>query len=254
MDILLIDPPRRYWGFGGGLGYNSPPVGLAALAAFLEQNEIEVDILDCNALDIGWDALAGEIRRRKPRSVGVSSSMTCFVPEAFRCLEIAKQTDPDILTVGGGTQFTLAPDESFHRGQALDCIVRGDGEYTALELLEQLRRAQPQLERVRGLSFRRNGEVLHNESRPSIQDLDQLPLPAWHMLPMDEYALPVIPPRWGNYAIVVTTRGCPFQCNFCSPRKAHAPYRALSAQRVLAMLDELYHDHGTRGSAICLST
>jgi anaerobic magnesium-protoporphyrin IX monomethyl ester cyclase len=246
MDILLIDPPRRYWGFGGGLGYNSPPVGLAALASFLEQSRIEVDILDCNALEIGWDGLADEIRKRTPRAVGVSSSMTCFVPEAFRCLEIAKQTDPGILTVGGGTQFTLAPDESFRRCQSLDCIVRGDGEHTTLELLSQLGQTQPHLEQVLGLSFQRSGEVVHNASRPPIQDLDQLPLPAWHMLPMDEYALPVIPPGWGNYAIVVTTRGCPFRCSFCSPCKAHAPYRAMSAERVLAMLDELYHDYGTR--------
>jgi anaerobic magnesium-protoporphyrin IX monomethyl ester cyclase len=246
MDILLIDPPRRYWGFGGGLGYYSPPVGLTALAAFLEQNKITVDILDCNARVIGWDDLGDEIRRQKPRSVGVSSSMTCFVPEAFRCLEIAKQTDPDILTVGGGTQFTLAPDESFARCRDLDCIVRGDGEYTTLELLNELRGGQPNLQRVSGLSFRSNGEVFHNESRPAIADLDRLPLPAWHLLPMDEYALPVIPPGWGNYAIVVTSRGCPYQCNFCSPRTAHSPYRALSADRVLEMLDELYDHHGTR--------
>jgi len=102
------------------------------------------------------------------------------------------------------------------------------------------------LERIRGLSFRRNGEILHNESRPAIQDLDGLPLPAWHMLPMSKYALPVIPPAWGNYAIVVTSRGCPFQCNFCSPRNAHAPYRAMSADRVLEMLDQLYYEYGTR--------
>ncbi len=246
MDILLIDPPRRYWGFGGGLGYYSPPVGLAALAAFLEQNDIAVDILDCNARELGWDALADEIRKRNPRSVGVSSSMTCFVPEAFRCLEIAKQINPNIFAVGGGTQFTLAPDESFRRCKHLDCIVRGDGEYTALELLHELRSAQPRLQRIRGLSFKQNGEVVHNEYRPAIEDLDGLPLPAWHMLPMDTYALPVIPPGWGNYAIVVTSRGCPFQCNFCSPRTAHWPYRAMSADRVLAMLDRLYNDHGTR--------
>lgn len=246
MDMLLIDPPRRYWGFGGGMGYNSPPVGLAALAAFLEQNHIEVEILDCNALEIGWDALADEIRKREPCSVGVSSSMTCFVPEAFRCLEIAKQINPDILTVGGGTQFTLAPDESFRRCQSLDCIVRGDGEYTTLELLNELRGTQQHLERVCGLSFRQHGAIAHNEGRAPIADLDQLPLPAWHMLPMNDYALPVLPPGWGNYAIVVTTRGCPFQCSFCSPCRAHAPYRAMSAERVLAMLDELYNQYGTR--------
>ena len=246
MDLLLIDPPRRYWGFGGGMGYYSPPVGLAALAALLEQNKVEVDILDCNALDVGWDALADEIEKRDPRCVGVSSSMTCFVPEAFRCVALVKQINPDICTIGGGTQFTLAPEESLRKCESLDCVVRGDGEHTTLELLAELCQGRPHLEGIAGLSFRGNGEIVHNEPRAPIVDLDELPLPAWHLLPMDEYTLPVLPPRWGNYSIVVTSKGCPFKCNFCSPMKAHAPYRAMSAKRVLEMLDELYHVYGTR--------
>jgi anaerobic magnesium-protoporphyrin IX monomethyl ester cyclase len=246
MDLLLIDPPRQYWGFGGGLGYYSPPVGLAALAAFLAQHGVQVDILDCNGLEIGWDALPEEMRKRHPRCVGVSSSMTCFVPEAFRCLEIAKMVNSKIHTIGGGTQFTLAPAESLKRCEHLDFIVRGDGEHTALDLLGELQKLTPHLHGVSGLSFRQNGEFVHTGIRPAVPDLDELPLPAWHMLPMDRYALPVIPPGWGNYSIVVTSRGCPFQCSFCSPKLAHAPYRAMSAERVLEMLEDLYHNHKTR--------
>jgi len=246
MDMLLIDPPRRYWGFGGGMGYYSPPVGLAALAAFLQQNGVDVDILDCNGLELGWDALPDEIRDRNPACVGVSSSMTCFTPQAFRCLELAKQVNPAVYTVGGGTQFTLAPDESFGRGPPLDFIVRGDGEHTALELVRELSQSKPNVEGIAGLSFREDGEVYHNQARPAVADLDELPLPAWHLLPMHKYALPIIPPGWGNFAIVVTSRGCPFQCNFCSPMRAHAPYRAMTAPRVLEMLDELYSAHSTR--------
>jgi anaerobic magnesium-protoporphyrin IX monomethyl ester cyclase len=246
MDLLLIDPPRRYWGFGGGMGYYSPPVGLAALAAFLEHNGAQVDILDCNGLEIDWDALPGEIQKRDPRCVGVSSSMTCFVPEAFRCVELVKQMNPEIYTIGGGTHFTLVPEESLRRCESLDCIVSGDGEDTTLELLEELCQGKPHLEKIAGLSFRRDGQIVHNDARAPIADLDVLPLPAWHLLPMDGYSLPVIPPGWGNYSIVVTSKGCPFKCNFCSPKRAHAPYRAMSARRVLEMLDELYHVHGTR--------
>jgi anaerobic magnesium-protoporphyrin IX monomethyl ester cyclase len=246
MDLLLIDPPRRYWGFGGGMGYYSPPVGLASLAAFLEQSQVEVDILDCNGLDIGWDALPEEIEKRNPRAVGVSSSMTCFVPEAFRCLEIAKQVNPDTYTIGGGTQFTLAPEEALGRCESLDVIVRGDGEYVTLDLLQEMAKTAPRLEKIAGLSFRKGGEIVHNPARQAISDLDSLPLPAWHLLPMAEYALPVVPPKWGNYSIVVTSRGCPFKCNFCSPKLAHAPYRAMSGTRVLEMLDDLYANYGTR--------
>jgi len=231
MDLLLIDPPRIYWGFGGGMGYYSPPVGLAVLAGFLEQQGVNVDILDCNALEISWDALAEEIRKRAPRCVGVSSSMTCYVPDAFRCLELVKQVDPTIHTIGGGLQFTLAPEECFRRCESLDIIVRGDGEHTTLALLEELSRGGTKLERVEGLSFRRDGRILGNPERAPVADLDALPFPAWHMLPMDAYRLPVVPRSWGNYAIVVTTRGCPFRCRFCSPQTGQAPYRAMGAPR-----------------------
>jgi anaerobic magnesium-protoporphyrin IX monomethyl ester cyclase len=246
LDLLLIDPPRVYWGFGGGLGFFSPPVGLATLAGFLEENDVQVDVLDCNAREIGWDTLAAEVVRRDPRCVGVSSSMTCYVPDAFRCLEIVKRINPDICTIGGGLQFSLAPGESFERCESLDVIVRGDGEYSSLELLEELRQTPIRLKKVKGLSFRRGEEIVHNPDRQPVRDLDVLPRPAWHMLPMSEYRLPVVPPEWGNYAIVVTTRGCPYNCSFCSPRAGQAPYRAMSGERVLEMLDDLYYQHDTR--------
>ena len=288
LDLLLVDPPRVYWGFGGGLGFFSPPVGLATLAGFLERNGVQVDVLDCNAREIGWDMLAAEVRSRDPRCVGVSSSMTCYVSDAFRCLEIVKQANPDICTIGGGLQFTLAPGESLEKCESLDVIVRGDGEQTSLELLaehpggvaehpggvaehpggvaehpggvaehpggvaehpggvDELRRTPSRLEKVRGLSFRRGGEIVHNPDRQPVMDLDTLPLPAWHMLPMADYRLPVVPPEWGNYAIVVTTRGCPYDCSFCSPRAGQAPYRAMTGERVLEMLDDLYYQHDTR--------
>jgi anaerobic magnesium-protoporphyrin IX monomethyl ester cyclase len=246
MDLLLIDPPRRYWGFGGGLGFYSPPVGLAALAGYLHSQGVSVDILDCNGLQVGWEQLPEEIARRRPRCVGVSSSMTCFVPQAFRCLELVKQVDPHIHTLGGGAQFTLAPQESLDRSRHLDYIVRGDGEETTLVLLGELQRRRPKVSAISGLSYRVGSAATHNEPRPALTDLDALPFPAWHLLPMSDYALPVIPPSWGNYSIVTTSRGCPYSCSFCSPRLAHAPYRAMSAERVLAMLDQLYHTYGTR--------
>ncbi len=246
MDLLLVDPPRVYWGFGGGLGFFSPPVGLVTLATFLDQNGVNVDVLDCNALGIGWEDLPAEINRRDPRCVGVSSSMTCYVPNSFRCLEIVKQVNPKITTIGGGLQFSLAPEESFRRCDALDIIVRGDGEFTTLELLKQIQQHGDILEEIEGISYRRDGTIIHAPDREPISDLDVLPLPAWRFLPMDAYRLPVVPPDWGNYAIVVTTRGCPYNCTFCSPRVGQRPYRAMSAERVLEMLDVLYYEYSTR--------
>jgi radical SAM superfamily enzyme YgiQ (UPF0313 family) len=172
--------------------------------------------------------------------------MTCYVPDAFQCLDLVKEIDPHIITIGGGLQFTLAPEECLGRCESLDIIVRGDGEFTTLELLHELNRETPKLEGIAGLSLRRNGNIFHTQDRPAVKDLDALPFPAWHLLPMEAYRLPILPPHWGPFSIVVTSRGCPYKCSFCSPKTGQAPYRRLSAERVLEMLDRLYHTHGIR--------
>ncbi|MFX1598141.1 MAG: B12-binding domain-containing radical SAM protein [Promethearchaeota archaeon] len=246
MDLLLIDPPRRYWGFAGGGGFFAQPLGLAHLAGFLDKNKTEVGILDCNMEKIDWDGLRDEIKKRDPWIVGVTSSMTCFVPDSFRCLELAKEINPEILTLGGGLQVSLTPDESFEKCKSLDLIVRGDGEFACYEAISELRRKTPHLERIDGLSFRRDGEIVHNKERPPISDLDELPFPAWHLLPMDKYRLPVIPPKWGNFAVVVTTRGCPYNCKFCSPKIGQKPYREMSAGKAVDMIEELNSEYATK--------
>ena len=202
MDLLLIDPPRKYWGFGGGLGLFSQPVGLATLAGYLVHHGVDVEILDCNVLEIGWDQLAHEIEDRAPKAVGVSSSMTCFVPDAFKCIELAKGVNPEIITIGGGLQFSLAPEESLERCPALDVIVRGDGEFTTLELMTEISNGHAQFQEILGISFRNNGKLVHNEDRPPIRDLDELPLPAWNLISMEHYRLPSVPLKWGNIAIL----------------------------------------------------
>jgi anaerobic magnesium-protoporphyrin IX monomethyl ester cyclase len=246
MDLLLIDPPRNYWGFGGGLGLFSQPVGLAALAGFLVNQGVEVEILDCNILGISWEQLGAEIEGRAPKAIGVTSSMTCFVPDAFRCLELAKSVNPEIVTLGGGLQFSLASEESFKRCTALDVIVRRDGEFTTLEVMEEIKGGNPQLQNIPGLSFKQNGRIINNPDRSPLEDLDTLPFPAWDLIPMDRYRLPAVPKKWGNIAIVVTTRGCPYQCSFCSPIIGQNPYRAMSAERVLEVLENLYEQFHTR--------
>lgn len=222
------------------------PLGLATLAGFLENKQIEVDIIDCNMQSIEWNQLKAEIQKRKPLAVGVSSAMTCFVPASFQCLDLVKQTDPNIHTIGGGLQFSLTPERSFEKCNSLDYIIRGDGEFTTLELLQALDKGTPKLENIKGLSFRRDGEFIHNEDREPIANLDELPFPAWHLLPMEKYRLPVVPPKWGNFALVITSKGCPYNCKFCSPKIAQKPHRVMSAPCAVDMLEELNIKFDTR--------
>jgi len=246
MKILLVDPPCDYWGFAGGKDNFAPPIGLATLAAYIEKNGTEVHILDCNASHIDFQELKKRILEIKPKILGVPSSMMCFVPNALQVIKIAKEVDPSIFTVGGGIQFSLMPQEALEICPELDCIVRGDGEYPFLDLIRELEKRQPDLSFVRGISFRKNGKIIHNPNHYPVEDLDTLPNPSWHLLPMDRYSLPLIPKSWGSLAMITTSRGCPHQCTFCSPRLAQAPYRQMSPKRSVEMIEELYYKYHKR--------
>ncbi|MDD5610069.1 MAG: radical SAM protein [Candidatus Omnitrophica bacterium] len=246
MKVLLIDPPCDYWGFAGGADSCAPPIALATVAAYLEKNGIDVSIIDCNVEKIDFARLKELIGQRRPKVVGLPSSMMCFVPASFKVAELAKEVSPDIVTVGGGVQFTLTPDEALNRCKALDYVVRGDGEYPFLDLLRELEKSAPNIEKVRGISFRKNNRITHNPDHDVVANLDDLPYPAWHLLPFDKYSLPIIPKKWGGLAMVTTSRGCPHKCTFCSPRLSQYPYRHMSAKKSVDMIEELYRRYNKK--------
>jgi len=246
MRVLLIDPPCDYWGYAGGGDFCAPPIALATLAAYLEKYGIDVAILDCNVNKIDFPNLKLEIIKYNPDVLGLPSSMMCFIPAALRTASIAKEINPKIFTVGGGVQFSLMPQEVLSRCKELDCVVRGDGEYPFLDLLRELEKSSPNLYNVKGISFRDNNTIIHNQNHNPVYDLDQLPFPAWHLLPMDKYKLPIIPKQWGELGMVTTSRGCPHKCTFCSPRLSQFPYRHMSAKRSVDMIEELYSRYNKR--------
>lgn len=238
MKVLLIDPPCNFWGLTGGDSF-APPIALATVAAYLEQHGVAVSILDCNVTKTDISRVKAFVRQQAPDVVGVPSSMMCFIPDSLRVVDAVKEVNPAIVTVGGGVQFSLMPDAVFARCSNLDIIVRGDGEYPFLDLIRELEKKSPNLRCVRGISFRQGGAVVHTPAHDPVKDLDILPFPAWHLLPFDKYKLPLIPEQWGPFAMVTTSRGCPHICTFCSPRLSQSPYRYMSAQKSVDMIEEL---------------
>ena len=226
MRVLLVDPPKRPWPLLRDTVI--PPIGLAYLASYLRASGVEVNVLDCTALNIGWDGLRGILERLEPDLVGAGGP-TCYSGEAARVLSIAKDAVPGVVTVAGGPHFTFTAEESLLRHPQIDFIVLGEGEKTLAELVRALE-GGGRLRDVKGLALRRGGEVLFTEPRPLIKDLDSLPIPAWDLLPMQKYRLSA----WGNAMMLTSSRGCPFKCRFCSERvfwggvwRGHSPGRVV---------------------------
>lgn len=187
----------------------SPPLGLAQLAAVLEGEGIPVDIVDCSAQGIHWSALQRVIDESRPNVIG-ATAYTPFFYQALEAMSIAKRVAPQIITVLGGPHVTFTPEETLLRHPEVDFIVRGEGERSLVDLLRCLERVEDP-SRVKGIALRQGGEILLTPPQPLV-DVNELPLPAYHLLPMEKYYFTIL----GKFATIISSRGCPFRCTFCS--------------------------------------
>jgi anaerobic magnesium-protoporphyrin IX monomethyl ester cyclase len=214
MKVLLIEPPKKPWEMMGD--FIAPPIGLAQLAAVLEADGVDVGIVDCNGSFMTWEDLQRTISDRQPTVVG-TSAMTTFMPTAARVMHMAKAIDPEIVTVVGGPHVTFTTEETLRNHPEIDIIGRGEGERVIQELIACLGE-DGDLAQVRGIAFRRDGQTVQTPM-PDPVDVDQLPLPAYHLLPMQAYYFIV----FEKFCTVLASRGCPFNCRFCAERGFWGP-------------------------------
>lgn len=220
MKLLFITPPMGNWAPWGDrhLAVNSLHSQLAAFVR--EQKAAEVEVLDCRALGLDEDQMIDEVKRKRPEAVFCGAMIAAAGGAAtlnrfHAAMQQIKEVEPDIVTIGGGLMYTAVPQKIMKDNPQLDFVltgVFGDNEYSLCELLNELRSPAPRLAEVRGMAWRRDGEIVLNAPRPLIQNLDELPMPAYDLFPMDKYCgYSVIP----NYNEAVTSRGCEGACHFC---------------------------------------
>jgi len=189
--------------------YVAPPMGLAHLASVIEKEGHEPHLVDCNGSNISWAKVPEIIRRIHPQVVG-ATAFSPFFYDGLRAIEIAKGIDPRIISVLGGPHVTFTCQESLDKHLLLDLIVRGEGEKTMIELLHCLE-DKGDLAEVKGIAFRRDGKIVLSPPQSPV-DVNRLPLPAYHFLPMENYRFPV----FGRFSTLLTSRGCSYRCSFCS--------------------------------------
>lgn len=235
--ILLINPPwiTRDDNIWHGIKGAMPPLSLLSIGAVLEEEGFEVSVLDAHVDQLTESGIAGEIFRLKPSVVGITM-MTSTAIASHRIAQIVKSVDPKIKVVVGGVHVDALPDEALCN-EAIDYAVRGDGEYTLLEICQGR-----DLEEIKGLSYRKEGRVVHNPSRPTLMDLGQLPRYAYHLVPMHKYYPAVGAYRKLPAINMLMTRGCPGKCIFCN--SAETTLRTRPAAKVV---DEIIHLRDTYG-------
>jgi radical SAM superfamily enzyme YgiQ (UPF0313 family) len=233
MDLLLINPPREI-----PQRADFPPIGLAYIASYLRQNGFDARVLDASSFS--WRKLREVLKKRTARIVGVP----CWTVErgqSFKTAGLVKEVLPQSRIIMGGHHATAFPEHMFKLAGA-DAVVIGEGEITTLELTRVLLDGGD-LGGVKGIAYERNGEVFLTEPRDLIKDLDSLPTPSHEEFNLDDYlGLPEIK---GRAAAIITSRGCPHRCIFCSGSKFwRRQWRARSAGSVLDEIEWLHKDFG----------
>lgn len=253
MKVLLLNPPRDISDVYGGMAKimsNVPPQGLCQIASFVRAKHPEVDvrILDSQALNIGVQSTIEEILRFAPDILGISLYTSKIYLSSMLVSELVKKTDKKMLIVAGGPHSTFYGANFLKEQPEFDLAVMGEGEETFCEIIESLSSGLS-MENIKGLIIRKGDEIIRAERRRPIPDLDMLPLPAWDLLPeLKKYY------RLSGFKVkrdaagmsIITSRGCPGKCNFCNPRGLGPGLRHHSPDYIIKLIKELYHSYGIR--------
>jgi len=247
VKVLFVEPPKDYWFVMGE--YLPPPYGILQLAAYLEREnkDVEIEVLDCQAMRLDWKGLEKRMESFNPDIVASSALATCNTYVAVRTLEAVKKVKPDALTVAGGQHFTVTAQESLETYPEIDVIVRGEGERALVELAQAFAEGKS-FARIKGISFRHNGGVQHNPPQLLIENLDSLPYPCYHFVEdfMHEYHFTAMAGRRTRYALVEGSRGCPHRCTFCTQwRHWEGMWRGKSPKRIVDEMEFCYENYGS---------
>lgn len=224
--VLLINPPRIdgiAWTREGRcqerestLGTFKPPLTLAIIASLLKKHKMNFRVIDANALDLKSDEVSNLLLREDfIPDIIIYCTTTPTVIADTKSIGIIKERFKSNI-VAFGPQISGAPYETMEKLSVIDIGIIGEPEFTIMDILKQNDIAN--LEKVKGIIWRNSMGIYNNDPRDWIEDMNQLPIPAWDLFPIDKYKLPFFNEK---YLTVETSRGCPFACEFCVTQLNH---------------------------------
>ncbi len=231
MKVALIQPRSR-------TVYEinpEPPLGLAYLAAALLEykNDLDIEIID--GLILNYDDYYKKILMINADVIGVTSTII-QLDEALRIPSLVKAKEPKFI-IGGPGPAIMESFKIYKSGYSVICY--GEGERTIVELMKAFEHDLP-LEDVDGISFLHNGQEVRTRPREPIENLDDIPFPARDLLDMEKY-LSIWKEKMGVASTqIVSSRGCPFSCRFCSKNTFGRRTRSISHDRVIEEMRLIY--------------
>ena len=232
-----------------------PPLGMAYIGGYLRDKGVEVKILDLAALRLNDEQEKEAIRRSGADFIAIAAT-TNTITEAYSLAKKAREVLPKAKIAVGGPHPTMMPERTLQECAEIDYCIISEAEETTFELCQgkkdkdilgiayRVSQAHPASSK-RGQSREKNQEIIVNPPRPLIQNLDSIPFPARDLLPLSRYWTPGV--RRYPFATIMTSRGCPYSCTFCSNfRTQGKQFRYRSPENVLAEIDFLVKNYGIK--------
>jgi radical SAM superfamily enzyme YgiQ (UPF0313 family) len=243
LDLLLViaAPPQtaKFLTWSSGVTH---PLGAAYIAAYVREKGFSVEILDNSLENLDLNAFREFIAKKQPLCVGFST-FTNSVRNSFLMAKEVKEVDPDIFVVMGGAHASALPYDTL-KHPYVDIVAKGEGEITTAELLQAIRENKG-FDDINGIYYKKNGQVIGNPEREPIKDIDSLPMPAYDLLPMKKYYLPASRRMGKGYTgSVMTGRGCPYRCTFCSRSVFGSKVRLRKPELVVDEIQHLVENYG----------
>lgn len=245
MHVVLINPRLRAWNPNVWV-----PLGLGYIAAVLEQEKHNVEIIDLNVVRMKDDDLQGRVKNTDV--VGITGMITEY-QEVLRLTNIIKKADEDIKVVLGGPLATTLPQELLQTSQA-DFIVIGEGERTIVDLVSAIEYGD-HFSGIKGIAYRDDGRITITGPAEPIANLDAVPFPARHLLDMNRY----LKNHFESFGLkikefgkirstnLITSRGCPYSCTFCFHGMWGYQWRARSPANMVEEMELLSKGYGVNG-------
>ena len=217
MDLSKVPPPYS-------------PLGIGYMAAVLREHGHQVHFIDCAILDEPYSQSIRRVKSLNPDAIGITGSYTSQYSEMKKLSGMLHKLDIPIIL--GGVHVTFLPELCLKECKA-DFAVIGEGELTILELMD-LWENKEKRKQIKGIAYIENNQFRINSKREFIENLDDLPFPAWDLinpLVFPSHAQRRIMKRY-PVAPLITTRGCPFKCSYCASTNFwHQKFRRRSPQR-----------------------
>ena len=261
LDVVFIYPSlsvqERYGGRNiGNVGGHVPPIGIMSLAAYVREKGYSADVIDAVINNWSTEEIINYIRAEKPKIIGFSA-ITSIFHLAVDCATKIRKEFPELLTILGGHHASILTKDIIKNNRCFDLVVFGEGELTMLDILDLYKSKDHNFNRfikdyellktIAGIAFRKEEEVIINNKRNFIQNIDELPYPARDLVPIEKY-IP-LPNQYKRLPTVhmVVIRGCPYQCAFCSNNAIFGrKIRARSPQKVIDEIKFIISKYGSK--------